>query len=104
MQVQQIPLDERIKIVKADMICDETFFSRMIQQWAEMPIKAYLDSGSPQWKTLCYRLGLEVTANPTYQEIAVMINESDEAFGAVLRLMAGPIWDVAKRRKKDEPQ
>ena len=100
MTVQQIPLSERIETTKRGKVCQASYCDCLIRQWAETPIKAYFGRSSSQWRMLFRRLGLPMTANPTYQEVAVMIARDDVELTEELYLLASPIWEAAKRRAK----
>ena len=104
MVVQQIPLSERIKGAERGVVSQPEFCSCLIQQWAETPIKAYFGRSSFRWRPLFRRLGLEPTANPTYQEVAAMIHETDEEFTAELFILANPIWEAERGREEHETQ
>ena len=46
------------------------------------------------------QLGLDLKANPTYQEVAAMIHEADPEFMGELLLLASPVWDFTKGGKE----
>ncbi|MGO5024544.1 hypothetical protein ACTQ4E_15915 [Lawsonibacter sp. LCP25S3_G6] len=93
--VHPIPLSERIKTAKRGRVSQSEYCPCVIQQWGNTPIKAFFGR-STKWKTLFGHLGLELTQNPTYQEVAAMIDPNDEEFTTELLLLASPIWDAKK--------
>ena len=99
MAVHPIPLSERIENAKCGLVSQPEYCPCLIRQWAEMPVKAYFGR-SLQWRGLFRRLGLEMTANPTYQKVAEMIKETDEEFLVELLILASPIWGAKREEEK----
>ena len=104
MLVRQIPLAERIADTKKGYVSQAEFCACLIQRWAKMPIRAYFGYSKSQWQTLARRLGLDPSSSPTYQEVASMIHQTDESFTEELLLLATPIWEVERERRKHESQ
>ena len=97
--VQPIPLADRVATARRGQISQPEYCHCLVRQWAQMPVKAYFGR-SDKWKTLFRLLGLELSANPTYQEVAAMIDQADVDFTAELHLLAAPIWDMHKGGRK----
>lgn len=97
--VRQIPLSTRIDAATRGMVSQSEYCPCVIQQWGNTPIKAYFGR-STKWRMLFRLLGLELTENPTYQEVAAMIDRHDEEFTTELRLLASPVWDAKKGATK----
>ena len=97
--VHPIPLADRMSTARHGKVSQPEYCFCLVRQWAQMPIKAYFGR-SRKWRTLFRCLGLELSANPTYQEVAAMINEVDEEFTSELLLLADPIWEIKNGGKK----
>ena len=100
MTVQQIPLSQRIETAKRGKVSQPEYCLCLVQQWANTPIKAYLGRSSSQCRMLFRRLGLDMKANPTYQEVADMIAKDDVDFIEELYLLASPIWETTRKEKE----
>ena len=97
--VRPIQLAERICNAKHGVVSQPEYCPRLVRKWAEMPIKAYFGR-SIKWRMLFRQLGLDLKANPTYQEVAAMIHEADPEFMGELLLLASPVWDFTKGGKE----
>lgn len=97
--VHPISLSERIKTARSGRVSQSEYCPCVIQQWGNTPIKAYFGR-SNKWRMLFRHLGLEPTENPTYQEVAAMIDPKDEEFTTELLLLASPVWDAKNGGKK----
>ena len=97
--VHQIPLAARVSVARHGQISQPEYCFCLVRQWAQMPVKAYFGR-SDKWRALFQRLGLELSANPTYQEVAAMMDPADKEFMNELLLLAAPIWALNKGGKK----
>ena len=97
MMVHQIPLSERMDNARRGCVSQSEYTPCLIQQWGNTPVKAYFGR-SNKWEMLFRQLGLELTENPTYQEVAAMIHMNDEEFTSELLLLASPIWDAESKK------
>jgi len=107
MNLSLIPLASRLKDAKDGYVCQPEYTPCLIQEWADMPIKAYFGGQPEALQKLYGILDIAGDSNPPYRLVAELILDQTHSFAgmeeeALLLLTVPAKAYVSARQKREE--